>query len=117
MRNLGLKGRPRRLHPLRFGWEPIAESVSLRGGSPDRYLLEPVTGAVVGLPLADASQLGHEVLGFAAGESAVAQPVLDALPVVLIQSVTALVATEILAVRGDVPVVVVVSLFATVLLV
>jgi glyoxylase-like metal-dependent hydrolase (beta-lactamase superfamily II) len=47
MRSLALKGRPRRLHPLRFGWEPITESVSLRGGSPDRYLLEPVTGAAV----------------------------------------------------------------------
>jgi len=32
---------------LRFGWEPITESVSLKGGSPDRYLLEPVTGAAI----------------------------------------------------------------------
>jgi N-acyl homoserine lactone hydrolase len=47
MRSLALKGRPRRLHPLRFGWEPIPESISLRGGSPDQYLLEPVTGAAV----------------------------------------------------------------------
>ena len=47
MRSLALKGRPRRLFPLRFGWEPITESVSLKGGSPDRYLLEPVTGAAI----------------------------------------------------------------------
>jgi N-acyl homoserine lactone hydrolase len=47
MRSLGLRGRPRRLHPLRYGWEPIPEAVSLRGGSPDEFLLEPVTGAAI----------------------------------------------------------------------
>lgn len=47
MRTRRLRGRPRRLFPLRFGWEPITEAVSLRGGSPDVYLLEPVTGAAV----------------------------------------------------------------------
>jgi len=42
-----LTGPPRRLYALRFGWEPIPESVSLLGGSPDEFLLEPVTGAAV----------------------------------------------------------------------
>lgn len=40
-------GPPRRLYGMRFGWEPIPESVSLLGGSPDEFLLEPVTGAAV----------------------------------------------------------------------
>jgi N-acyl homoserine lactone hydrolase len=42
-----LRGRPRRLYALRYGWEPVPEAVSLRGGSPDKFLLEPVTGAAV----------------------------------------------------------------------
>jgi N-acyl homoserine lactone hydrolase len=42
-----LKGRPRRLYAFRYGWEPVPESVSLRGGSDDVYLFEPVTGAAV----------------------------------------------------------------------
>ncbi|MCJ1673852.1 N-acyl homoserine lactonase family protein [Rathayibacter sp. VKM Ac-2929] len=42
-------GRPRRLVPLVLGHEPIAESISLRGGDPARFLLEPVTGAAIDL--------------------------------------------------------------------
>ncbi len=42
-----LKGRPRRLYCFTFGWEPIPESTSLKGGADDRFLLEPVTGAAV----------------------------------------------------------------------
>lgn len=45
--DLALGGRPRVLVPLVFGWEPIPESISLRGGDPSRFLLEPVTGAAV----------------------------------------------------------------------
>jgi glyoxylase-like metal-dependent hydrolase (beta-lactamase superfamily II) len=30
-----------------LGWEPIAESLSVRGGDPGRFLLEPVTAAAV----------------------------------------------------------------------
>lgn len=41
------RGRPRRLHPLLFGYEPIPESLSVLGGDPARFLLEPVTGALV----------------------------------------------------------------------
>ena len=41
--------RPRRLVPLVLGHEPIAESISLRGGDPARFLLEPVTGAAIDL--------------------------------------------------------------------
>ena len=40
-------GPPRRLFALLLGWEPIPESVSLFGGRPDVFLLEPVTGAAV----------------------------------------------------------------------
>lgn len=40
-------GRPRRLYPLLFGYEPIPESVSVEGGDPAHFLLEPVTGAAV----------------------------------------------------------------------
>jgi len=40
-------GPPRRLHCLSLGHEPIPESVSVRGGDPARFILEPVTGAVV----------------------------------------------------------------------
>ncbi|SKA97562.1 Metallo-beta-lactamase superfamily protein [Agreia bicolorata] len=42
-----LAGPPRRVVPLVLGYEPIAESLSLRGGDPSRFLLEPVTGAIV----------------------------------------------------------------------
>ncbi len=35
------------MHCLSFGYEPIPESVSVRGGSPDTFLLEPVTGAAI----------------------------------------------------------------------
>ena len=41
-----LGGRPRRIVPLVLGYEPIPESVSLLGGDPTRFLLEPVTGAI-----------------------------------------------------------------------
>ena len=44
---LALAGRPRRLVPFVLGWEPIPESISLRGGDPARFLLEPVTAAAV----------------------------------------------------------------------
>ncbi len=44
---VALKGPPRRLYAFRYGWEPVPESVSLRGGSPDEFLFEPVTGAAV----------------------------------------------------------------------
>ena len=40
-------GPPRRLHVLLLGYEPIPEAVSVRGGDPATFLLEPVTGAVV----------------------------------------------------------------------
>jgi N-acyl homoserine lactone hydrolase len=43
----GLTGPVRRLYALVFGWEPIPESVSIRGGRNDFYLLEPVTGAAI----------------------------------------------------------------------
>jgi N-acyl homoserine lactone hydrolase len=42
-----LRGRPRRVFPLLYGWEPVTKALSLRGGSPDRFILEPVTGAAV----------------------------------------------------------------------
>jgi N-acyl homoserine lactone hydrolase len=42
-----LTGRPRRMFGLVYGWEPVTEALSLRGGSPDVFLLEPVTGAAV----------------------------------------------------------------------
>lgn len=44
---LPLLGPPERLVPLVLGWEPIPESVSLRGGNPARFLLEPVTAAAI----------------------------------------------------------------------
>lgn len=44
---LAVTGAPLRLVPLVLGWEPIRESVSIRGGDPQRYLLEPVTAAAV----------------------------------------------------------------------
>ncbi|GAA2514685.1 MBL fold metallo-hydrolase [Winogradskya humida] len=40
-------GDPLRLHPMIVGYEPIAESLSVLGGDPARYLLEPVTAAAV----------------------------------------------------------------------
>lgn len=42
-----LTGGPRRLVPLILGYEPIPESVSLRGGDPARFLLEPVPAVAV----------------------------------------------------------------------
>ena len=42
-----LRGHPRRLHPLLYGYEPIAESLSVLGGDPARFLLEPVTGVAI----------------------------------------------------------------------
>jgi N-acyl homoserine lactone hydrolase len=42
-----LSGRPRAIHKLILGWEPVTEALSLKGGSPDRFLLEPVTGAAI----------------------------------------------------------------------
>lgn len=42
-----LKGRPTKIFPLLFGWEPIPESVSLLGGRQDVFILEPVTGAAI----------------------------------------------------------------------
>lgn len=41
--------RPQRLVPLVLGYEPIPESISLLGGDPARFLLEPVTGAAIDL--------------------------------------------------------------------
>lgn len=38
---------PVRLVPLVVGYEPIPESISIRGGDPARFLLEPVTAAAV----------------------------------------------------------------------
>ena len=46
-RPFALSGMPRQVIPLVLGYEPIAESMSLRGGDPSRFLLEPVTGAIV----------------------------------------------------------------------
>ena len=42
-----LAGMPQRIVPLVLGYEPIPESMSLRGGDPSRFLLEPVTAAIV----------------------------------------------------------------------
>jgi N-acyl homoserine lactone hydrolase len=42
-----LTGPPTALVPLVLGWEPIPESLSVRGGDPARFLLEPVTAAAV----------------------------------------------------------------------
>lgn len=44
---LSLPGLPIAVHPFVLGYEPLAESVSIRGGAPDRFLLEPVTAAAV----------------------------------------------------------------------
>jgi N-acyl homoserine lactone hydrolase len=42
-----LRGKPRHIFPLVYGWEPVTEALSLRGGSPDKFILEPVTGAAL----------------------------------------------------------------------
>lgn len=42
-----LIGHPVRLVPLVVGWEPIPESMSVDGGDPAHFLLEPVTAAAV----------------------------------------------------------------------
>jgi N-acyl homoserine lactone hydrolase len=47
---LQLAGHPERLVPLVVGYEPIPESISIRGGDPGRFLLEPVTAAAVVYP-------------------------------------------------------------------
>jgi N-acyl homoserine lactone hydrolase len=47
---LALGGPPLRLVPLVLGAEPIPESISVRGGDPARFLLEPVTAAAVVYP-------------------------------------------------------------------
>ncbi|MBU4215959.1 MAG: N-acyl homoserine lactonase family protein [Actinobacteria bacterium] len=44
---LPLTGPPLALHAFVVGYEPIREVVSLRGGDPMRFLLEPVTAAAV----------------------------------------------------------------------
>lgn len=44
---LELTGRPLRLHPMVVGYEPIRESISIVGGDPAVFLLEPVTVAAV----------------------------------------------------------------------
>ncbi len=43
----GVSGTPRLLHPMVLGYEPIPESLSLRGGSEATFLLEPVTATAV----------------------------------------------------------------------
>jgi glyoxylase-like metal-dependent hydrolase (beta-lactamase superfamily II) len=45
--SLAVSGRPQRVHPLVVGYEPIPESLSVLGGDPSRFLLEPVTAAAV----------------------------------------------------------------------
>ncbi|WP_432564227.1 N-acyl homoserine lactonase family protein [Kineococcus sp. SYSU DK003] len=42
-----MSGPPVRLVPMVLGFEPIPESISLAGGDPARFLLEPVTAAAV----------------------------------------------------------------------
>lgn len=44
---LPVSGDPVRLVPFVLGYEPIAESVSIAGGDPSHFLLEPVTAAAV----------------------------------------------------------------------
>lgn len=44
---VGVSGTPRRLVPMVLGYEPIPEAMSIAGGDPTRYLLEPVTAAAV----------------------------------------------------------------------
>lgn len=45
--SLELIGAPRALVPFVLGYEPIPESISILGGDPARFLLEPVTAAAV----------------------------------------------------------------------
>ena len=45
--SLGLTGPPLRLHPMIVGYEPIRESISVLGGDPAVFLLEPVTVSAV----------------------------------------------------------------------
>lgn len=47
---LPVEGRPLGLHPFVLGYEPIPEAMSVEGGDPVRYLLEPVTAAAVAYP-------------------------------------------------------------------
>lgn len=42
-----VSGPPVRIHPMVVGYEPIRESLSLRGGDDATFLLEPVTAAAV----------------------------------------------------------------------
>jgi N-acyl homoserine lactone hydrolase len=42
-----LSGRPGRLYFFNFGWETMEEAISQPGGSWDRFILEPITGAAV----------------------------------------------------------------------
>jgi len=44
---LDLTGPPLRLHPMVVGYEPIRESISVLGGDPAVFLLEPVTVTAV----------------------------------------------------------------------
>ncbi|WP_067682977.1 N-acyl homoserine lactonase family protein [Nocardia miyunensis] len=44
---LDIAGTPRWLHRFVLGYEPIAESMSIAGGDPAEFLLEPVTAAAV----------------------------------------------------------------------
>ena len=44
---LPVSGRPLQLIPFVLGYEPIPESMSIAGGDPHRFLLEPVTAAAV----------------------------------------------------------------------
>ncbi|WP_051362711.1 N-acyl homoserine lactonase family protein [Amycolatopsis thermoflava] len=45
-----VKGDPLGLHPFVLGYEPIPEAMSVEGGDPARFLLEPVTAAAVVYP-------------------------------------------------------------------
>ncbi|MGA1837426.1 N-acyl homoserine lactonase family protein [Herbiconiux sp. 11R-BC] len=42
-----MSGRPLRVHPLVLGFEPIRESISVKGGDEGLFLLEPVTATAV----------------------------------------------------------------------
>lgn len=44
---LDVTGPPLELVPMVLGWEPIPESISLAGGDPATFLLEPVTASAV----------------------------------------------------------------------
>jgi N-acyl homoserine lactone hydrolase len=47
---LDIEGTPQRLYRFVLGYEPIPESISIHGGDPSRYLLEPVTAVAVCYP-------------------------------------------------------------------